>query len=191
MSQITSDNADNCTIFWNVKEYYKYFYSHFTFSPSWKHNENKQNRVGMQTIHIPLQSRSTPPQPFSLLCSNNFEGKSLWGRAPPMVWLISSAWKKFWYIHFISGDRWLLCFPPCSRLYNTNEKSWTEPSIVECAGWREIQNSIYWMGKVGSTCLMEYAFPFSSLESFVRAFLLFQHVVSQNFCPFKLICLAS
>ena len=43
------------------------------------------------------------------------------------------------------------------------------------------------MGKVGSTCLMEYAFPFSSLESFVRAFLLFQHVVSQNFCPFKLI----
>ena len=81
-------------------------------------------------------------------------------------------------------------FPPCSRLYNTNEKSWTEPSIVECAGWREIQNSIYWMGKVGSTCLMEYAFPFSSLESFVRAFLLFQHVVSQNFCPFKLICIA-
>ena len=54
-------------------------------------------------------------------------------------------------------------------LYTYIHVRWLAPfpflcSIVECAGWREIQNSIYWMGKVGSTCLMEYAFVLFSLS---------------------------
>ena len=55
---------------------------------------------------------------------------------------------------------WLL------SLHMSDDLLWNIPlcSIVECAGWREIQNSIYWMGKVGSTCLMEYAFVLFSLS---------------------------
>ena len=61
-------------------------------------------------------------------------------------------WDKNWHVTFFTHVRWLAL--PAAPLC----------SIVECAGWREIQNSIYWMGKVGSTCLMEYAFVLFSLS---------------------------
>ena len=141
---------------------------------AWSGKEENNNTTSrMQTLEIYI--------PISLLCSQTrqaFHIKNFSVMAHimyffPMIHLIH-IWGQMTFL-FVRSPSY-------------TAKASSASSIVECAGWREIQNSIYWMGKVriymfDGICLLSHSLSHSSW--IFPAFPLFQHVikVSHNFCP--------
>ena len=177
-----SEQFDCCThmkLFLNACRVFvfKKFFEGKNSSFAWSGKEENNNTTSrMQTLEIYI--------PISLLCSQTRQSLLLRIKNFSVMAHIMYFFPMIHLIHIWGQMTFLFVRSPS---YTTKASS---SSIVECAGWREIQNSIYWMGKVriymfDGICLLSHSLSHSSW--IFPAFPLFQHVikVSHNFCPFS------